>query len=55
MSFFKKKKQPELIELQDTPEKGDTLAMTIAAFVTIILPISLMLLVILVIALLFVR
>lgn len=43
---FNKKKQPELKKLKDTPEKGDALAMIIAAFITLVLPITIMIAVI---------
>lgn len=44
--IFNKKKQPELKQLKDTPEKGDALAMIIAALITIVLPISIIIAVI---------
>lgn len=37
--MFKKKEQPELKKLKDTPEKGDATAMIIAALITLVLPI----------------
>lgn len=41
MFDFKKKKQPELRELKDKPEKGDLPAILIAGFVTLVLPTAL--------------
>ena len=43
MNFFSKKKQPELKQLKDKPEKGDVLAILIAAFITLVLPVLLIL------------
>lgn len=37
-NFFQKKKQPELKELKDKPEKGDLPAILLAGLITLVIP-----------------